>query len=61
MKPRRIARTVCGPTGKRRYISYWEARQASLQIRRETDQDHGTPYRCEECGGWHLGSSSLTR
>ena len=51
---------MCAATGKRRYVSYWAARQASLEIRRE-GQDHGRPYSCDECAGWHLGRSSPVR
>jgi hypothetical protein len=46
---------MCTATGKRRYPSYSDARRAATEIRNEMDQDHGRPYRCDECGGWHLG------
>lgn len=56
MKPERVGRSVCSATGgKRRYASYWEARAAARQIRDETSSDHGRPYRCDRCDGWHLG------
>ena len=59
MKPHRIARTVCTSTGKKVYASYWEARHAAQDIRHQMNQDHGRPYRCTGCGGWHLGKSPL--
>lgn len=59
MKRERMGRTTCAPTGKKRYRGYWEARAAAGEIRHQTGDDHGKPYRCDECGGWHLGRSSF--
>jgi hypothetical protein len=59
MKKERFARTLCVKTGKHRYDSYWEARAAAQDIRNSLDEDHGRPYRCADCGGWHLGRSSF--
>lgn len=53
--PRR--RSVCAATGKRRYASYFEAKAAAREIRDTMYEDHGNPYRCDECGGFHLGRS----
>ncbi len=55
-----MARTTCVVTGKKAYRSYWEARAASNDIRHQSGQDHGRPYRCVECTGWHLGKSNLS-
>lgn len=59
MSGQRMARTTCVVTGKKAYRSYWEARSASYDIRHQTSQDHGRPYRCHDCHGWHLGKSSF--
>jgi hypothetical protein len=59
MKKERFARSLCVRTGKRKYDSYWEARAAAQDIKNSLDEDHGRPYRCAECGGWHLGRSSF--
>ncbi|MFN2524789.1 MAG: hypothetical protein ABR505_00770 [Actinomycetota bacterium] len=48
-------RSVCSATGKRRYGNWFEARDAAELIKREASEDHGRPYRCEHCGGFHLG------
>jgi hypothetical protein len=50
-------RIICAKTGKRRYDSYFEAKHSAASIRHEVREEHGTPYRCEHCGGWHLGRS----
>ena len=55
-----MARTTCTTTGKRAYRSYWEARSAATDIRHQMGQDHGRPYRCHQCHGWHLGKSNLS-
>jgi hypothetical protein len=52
-------RTLCSATGKMRYESYFEAKFAAAAIREETHEDHGTPYSCSDCGGWHLGRASM--
>ncbi|MGH2731163.1 MAG: hypothetical protein ACRDJI_11235 [Actinomycetota bacterium] len=54
-------RSICAKTGKKRYSSYFEAKQADASIRRDVGEDHGSPYACERCGGWHLGRSSSER
>ena len=41
---------------KTRFISADEANRASLRLRLEEGADLH-PYRCDLCGGWHLGSS----
>lgn len=55
--PRRMASSYCGKTGKQRYETYFEAKANASAIKDQTDEDHGTPYRCESCGDWHLGRS----
>ena len=57
MKKERFARTLCPTTGKQRYDSYWTARAAAQDIRTSVGEDHGRPYKCTDCGGWHLGRS----
>lgn len=57
MRPNYAGRTVCTATGKRRYGSYFEAKAASREIRATMYEDHGAPYRCGSCKGWHLGRS----
>jgi predicted RNA-binding Zn-ribbon protein involved in translation (DUF1610 family) len=59
--PRRMASSYCGKTGKQRYSSYFEAKANASAIRDQTAEDHGSPYRCEHCGDWHLGRSSFDR
>ncbi len=54
MEPRSQG-SVCAKTGKRRYEDWYAARDAADLIRRETGEHHGRPYRCEHCGGFHLG------
>lgn len=51
------ARSICASTGKRRYATYFEAKAAAREIRDTMSEDHGDPYRCDECAGWHLGRS----
>lgn len=53
-----MARSVCTKTGKKRYPSYWQARAAANDIRHQSGEQHGTPYQCDHCRGWHLGKSS---
>ncbi|MGH2694407.1 MAG: hypothetical protein ACRDJJ_06260 [Actinomycetota bacterium] len=48
-------RSTCAKTGKRRYGSYFEARQAAASIRSDVGEEHGKPYECTHCRGWHLG------
>jgi hypothetical protein len=55
-----MAKTTCTSTGKKRYRDYWHARSAASEIRHQTGQIHGRPYRCHACHGWHLGKSDLT-
>jgi hypothetical protein len=56
MRPKRPGgRFICAETGKRRYDSYFEAKQAAASIHRESGEDHGKPYACGHCNGWHLG------
>jgi hypothetical protein len=57
MKKERFSRTLCTKTGKQRYDSYWDARAAAQNIKDTLAEDHGRPYRCDGCGGWHLGRS----
>ena len=57
--PRRMARSYCGKTNKQRYATYFEAKAAAQAIKDQTREDHGTPYRCEHCGDFHLGRSSI--
>ena len=52
-----MASSYCGKTGKQRYISYFEAKANAAAIRDQTHEDHGTPYKCDHCGDWHLGRS----
>jgi hypothetical protein len=59
MRVGRSARTLCVATGKRRYPGYWEARAAANDIRNQTGESHGRPYKCSSCHGWHLGNSEL--
>jgi predicted RNA-binding Zn-ribbon protein involved in translation (DUF1610 family) len=59
MKRERIARSLCPKTGKNVYASYFEAREAAHQIRDTVGENHGSPYRCDACGRWHLGRSSF--
>ncbi len=58
MKGQRIGRSVCAKTGKVKHASYFAARNAAREVRDQTGQEHGRPYRCGDCGGWHLGRSS---
>lgn len=51
----RVVRSICGKTGKVSYQSYFEAKASARAIKDSTTEDHGTPYRCEDCGQWHLG------
>ena len=60
MRSERFARTTCTATGKRRYPGYWEARAAANDIRHQTGESHGHPYRCGSCSGWHLGKSEMS-
>lgn len=57
MRPNYGGRTLCRATGKRRYDPYLAAKAASREIRDTMYEDHGNPYRCGECNGWHLGRS----
>lgn len=57
MRSERIGRITCAETGKKRYPGYWEARAAVNEIKHQLGQDHGRPYRCASCAGWHLGKS----
>ena len=57
----RIARSRCPDTGKQRYTTYFEARDAAAEIRRSTGEDHGAPYRCDLCGDFHLGKQKLQK
>lgn len=60
MRSERSVRTMCTATGKRRYPGYWEARAAANDIRHQTGESHGRPYKCLACGGWHLGKSEMS-
>jgi hypothetical protein len=42
---------------KTRFSSEAEANRYALQVRLEHGRDLGV-YRCELCGGWHLGGSA---
>lgn len=53
----RIGRTICSITGKHRYPDYFAARDAAETIARTTGEDHGRPYRCDACKGFHLGGN----
>jgi hypothetical protein len=57
MRPSYGSRKMCPGTGKRRYDSYFAAKAASREIRDTMYEDHGNPYRCDDCDGWHLGRS----
>lgn len=50
-------RSICARTGKKRYDSYFEARQARDAIKHQTGEEHGKPYSCSSCDGWHLGGA----
>ena len=54
-----MASSYCGKTGKQRYGTYFEAKANASAIKDQTAEDHGTPYRCDACGDWHLGRSQL--
>jgi len=56
-----MASSYCGRTGKQRYSTYFEARANAAAIREQTNEDHGTPYRCEYCRDWHLGRGQVRR
>jgi hypothetical protein len=58
MLPRRMTRSLCTDTGKKKYRRYFEARAAADDIARTSRENHGRPYQCEHCGDWHLGRSS---
>ncbi|HEX2241269.1 MAG TPA: hypothetical protein VHJ82_09040 [Actinomycetota bacterium] len=55
MDHRGQGRSICAETGKRRYADWFEARDAAELIKHEMAEDHGRPYHCEHCGGFHLG------
>ena len=57
----RVARSRCAATGKQRYLTYFEARDAAVEIERTTGENHGRPYRCDKCGDFHLGKSGPDR
>ena len=55
MRRERFAKSLCPATGKVRYRTYFDARAAASDIRYNFKEDHGHPYRCSECDGFHLG------
>jgi hypothetical protein len=54
-----VVNEFCKLTGKRRYQSRTEAKQANHGIHKRGGYSKTskavTPYRCRACGAWHLG------
>lgn len=41
--------------GKKRYESEEPAKQHALKLRKAEKGHNATAYKCEHCGGWHVG------